>query len=1116
MTYPAEWTDDRIDAILTMFDNPTLARGRDYAFKGMIDDITWVGNTVSGYSEGSGRKRYRCRVAVTFGPRARAVASCTCPVSQNCKHCAALIIAATSDAIPASFEADDASTLTLSRWRTLVAEITADTRRVQTPPLPVRLVFAEEYTSTASSVKVRPTVLSSTGRWVSTRVTWKKLVNGVQVDPVVGLEPLTRLAVLLSTARGNGPSDESMSLMYAPSIVWSILRDAVDAGVELRYTHTHGRELHVDLDAPITTALHVEPSGSGVAVGLQVLIDGRPVSTTEGHRRLIGRPRVHGVAAVLDGTAHLGRLPDLTPTESMLLISDESLRVAESEIGEFRDALASVAPERVIDVAPDAFPATAVTGPFPVLRIGTRAMTTADWLIGYEVDGEIVEYPLDGSVSGRYRAPSDEAAMWDQYRSQLEAVARTGHGWVAAAAQRLQAELPRWRGDFKKYNHLYAVLRQLQGGCTVDAAFTSAPAHLRTSTSRFTEIEAAVLWTEVVPQITDGTDIRVVTDGPTPVFRRAEETPSLHFSGDATTDWFDLTITVDVDGHSVPLPEVIAALASGQTHMMVDHTTYFSLDVPELTTLRERLEEARDMGELEGDRASSQSLNASLWDELLELGVVDEQLASWRDRMSRLAQAEPPEPVAPPVGLRAQLRPYQQDGLDWLSFLWDNGLGGVLADDMGLGKTVQSLALMQRAVDADPTARFLVVAPTSVISNWAAEVRRFVPDLDVMTVTATQKRSGSPLYDRVGNANVVVTSYALLRLDVDAFSAMSWDGAVFDEAQFLKNHNAKTHQAARRLDAPFKLAITGTPMENRVMELWSLVSVVAPGLYPSPLLFKDHFAGPIESGQAPEKLDLLRRRIRPIMLRRTKSQVLTDLPEKQEQVLHLELEPAHRKVYDTHLARHRQETLGLLDDFDGNRIQILRALTRLRQLSLHPGLVDDEHTAVKSAKIEYLAEQLPILIDEGHSALVFSSFTGFLGLVAARLDKAGIAYSYIDGSTPVVKRADQIEQFARGATQVFLISLKAGGFGLNLTAADYCFLADPWWNPAAEAQAVDRAHRIGQHRAVTVYRMASVDTIEDKVIELQNRKRELFNALIDDGEAFSGTITADDVRSLFA
>ncbi|GEE03493.1 DNA helicase [Gordonia spumicola] len=1114
MTRPA-WTTDQIDTILAVFDTATLRRARDYASNGMITDIEWIGTTVTGSSEGSAGRRYSCKVTVVGdGPRPRVVASCSCPVAVNCKHCAALMIAATLDSAPV--RAYEPTTMELSRWRTLVDEIrTPTTSHRPGAEIATRLQFSDVRTTSATSIQVRILALGQSGRWVTSRLTWRKLLAGSVDENVPCLEGLTTLAGILAASRGNTAGSEQMSLMYAPALVWPVLADLHAAGMEFTFARSYQPDRPVDMDTPITAGLRVRPSGSGVDVDLQLTVDGRDVSMQAARRHLIGRPRAHGLAVDAGDVVHLRPLPPMTPSEAMMLSSGLPLRVDAGDVDDFREALATIAPEREIIVAPDAFPAATVTGPFPVLHVDTSQRTAA-WRFGYDADGTLLEYPVNSRGEGRYRRLDLEARLWVGLRRELEAVARIGDRWVEHAAERVQNDLPRWRGDYKRYNRMYAVLRQLQGGSTVQAAFESLPVDYHTIKVRFTEIGLAVLCAEVAPAIAESGGVRVDVVGDAPTFRRIDEAPTLHFSGDATTDWFDLEVSLDVDGHRIPLPKVIAALTLGETHMVTDDGAYFSLDVAELATLRDRLEEAREMGELDGDRASSNSLNATLWDELLELGVVDEQLAAWRERMSGLARATPPEPIEPPAGLHAELRPYQRDGLDWLSFLWDNGLGGVLADDMGLGKTVQTLAVMQRAVDADPDARFLVVAPTSVISNWAAEVRRFVPGLDVVTVTSTQKRAGAPLADRVAGARVVVTSYALLRLDVEAFRAVAWSGAVFDEAQFLKNHNAKTHQAARLLDAPFKLAITGTPMENRVMELWSLVSVVAPGLYPSPLLFKDHFAGPIESGQAPEKLELLRRRLRPIMLRRTKGQVLTDLPEKQEQVLHLELEPAHRKVYDTHLARHRQEMLGLLDDFDGNRIQILRALTRLRQLSLHPGLVDDEHGAVKSAKIEYLAEQLPILLDEGHSALVFSSFTGFLKLVAARLDKAGIAYSYIDGSTPVTRRGEQITEFTSGSTRVFLISLKAGGFGLNLTAADYCFLADPWWNPAAEAQAVDRAHRIGQHRAVTVYRMASVDTIEDKVLELQNRKRELFSALIDEGEAFSGAVSADDVRALFA
>ncbi|MDY6811820.1 MAG: DEAD/DEAH box helicase, partial [Actinomycetota bacterium] len=541
---------------------------------------------------------------------------------------------------------------------------------------------------------------------------------------------------------------------------------------------------------------------------------------------------------------------------------------------------------------------------------------------------------------------------------------------------------------------------------------------------------------------------------------------------------------------------------------------YFPLDSPELARIAELVAEAKALGEIENGRVRGDTYNATLWEELLALGVVDRELAQWHERLKQLASAQPPQPCPPPAGLKAQLRDYQTAGLDWLYFLWHNRIGGILADDMGLGKTVQTLAVIATAIEEKPDGRFLVVAPTSVISNWAAEAERFVPGLAVATVTATSARAGAPLAEQIGDSQIVITSYALMRLDFDEIGAIEWTGVIFDEAQFVKNHNAKGHQCARRLTAEIKLAITGTPMENNLMELWSLLSLTAPGLFPSPKVFTEYFRKPIESGTEPDRLAVLRRRIRPVMLRRTKDQVASDLPAKQEQVLSVDLTAKHDKIYQTRLTRERQKVLGLLRDYDENRFEIFRSLTMLRQLSLHAGLVDDKHAKVDSAKIDFLAEQIPELIAEGHSALVFSQFTSFLTLIAQRLDEIGIGYSYLDGSMRAAQRSTAVKKFTSGKTKVFLISLKAGGFGLNLTEADYCFVCDPWWNPATEAQAVDRAHRIGQTRPVTVYRLVSAGTIEEKVVALQDRKRELFSAVIDDGDLFGSAISAEDIREL--
>jgi SNF2 family DNA or RNA helicase len=432
---------------------------------------------------------------------------------------------------------------------------------------------------------------------------------------------------------------------------------------------------------------------------------------------------------------------------------------------------------------------------------------------------------------------------------------------------------------------------------------------------------------------------------------------------------------------------------------------------------------------------------------------------------------------------------------------------------MGLGKTMQVLALVEHVREqGSAPAPFLVVCPTTVVHNWAAECHRFTPGLTVATVTETGSRRRRSLADIAAEADVVVTSYTLFRLEHKDYQEAEWSGLFLDEAQNVKNHKSAAYRCARTLDAPFKVAITGTPIENNLMELWSLLSIVAPGLFPDPQRFDQYYRTPIEKGGRPELLELLRRRIKPIMLRRTKDQVLEELPDKLEQVLELDLHPRHRKVYQTYLARERQKVLGLLEDLQHNRFEIFRSLTLLRQASLDATLVDEKHQGVPSTKLDALLEILTDVVAEDHKVLVFSQFTRFLSTARQRLEEAGIPYSYLDGKT---KRRDlAVEQFRAGETPVFLISLKAGGVGLTLTEADYCILLDPWWNPATEAQAVDRAHRIGQTRKVMVYRLIARDTIEEKVMELKAKKAALFAGVMDGGEFSSGVLTASDIRGL--
>ena len=480
-------------------------------------------------------------------------------------------------------------------------------------------------------------------------------------------------------------------------------------------------------------------------------------------------------------------------------------------------------------------------------------------------------------------------------------------------------------------------------------------------------------------------------------------------------DWFDLGVTIRVDGRELPFADVFVALASGQSHMLLDDGAHFSLAEPRLQSLRALIEEARGLADPASPELRISRYQADLWAELAALGVVTEQADAWQRQVGALLELDALSEHAPPATLQAEMRPYQRDGFAWLASLWDLELGGILADDMGLGKTLQTLALIahvdRRDADAGPV---LVVAPTSVVPNWVAEAARFTPSLSVRAVTDTLAKSGRRIGE-LASADVVVTTYTLLRLDVAAYRSVDWAGVILDEAQAVKNHRSKTYKCVRELASPFKLALTGTPMENNLMELWSLLSITAPGLFPDPARFAEDYARPIERGRDGERLARLRRRIKPLVKRRTKELVAADLPAKQEQSLELELHPRHRSVYDTYLQRERQKVLRLLGDFDRNRFTILRSITLLRRLSLDPGLVDERSDGIPSAKIAALAEQLEDVVGGGHRALVFSQFTSFLAKVRDRLDDDGIEYCYLDGRT---RRRDQVlDSFKTGTAR---------------------------------------------------------------------------------------------------
>ncbi|MEW5852269.1 MAG: DEAD/DEAH box helicase [Myxococcota bacterium] len=449
-----------------------------------------------------------------------------------------------------------------------------------------------------------------------------------------------------------------------------------------------------------------------------------------------------------------------------------------------------------------------------------------------------------------------------------------------------------------------------------------------------------------------------------------------------------------------------------------------------------------------------------------------------------------------PQDLTATLRPYQLQGVGWLQFLRSAGLGGILADDMGLGKTLQTLCVLGTGS--------LVVCPTSVLPNWEAELRRFRPSLKVSVYHGPGRALDA-------NADVTLTTYALLRLDATILGGKRWDAVVLDEAQAIKNPDSQVARAAFGLQAGFRLALSGTPLENRLEELWSIMHFANRGLLGGRKDFQERVARPLAEGR-PDAASRLRKRIRPFVLRRLKRDVAPELPPRTESVLRVTLDERERTVYDAVFAATRAEVVALLQE-GGSVLKALEALLRLRQAACHSALVPGQQ-ATSSSKVDTLVDALSTAVAEGHKALVFSQWTSLLDLIEPAVKKAGIAFERLDGTT--MNRGEVTARFqaAEGAP-VMLISLKAGGTGLNLTAADHVFLVDPWWNPAVEAQAADRAHRIGQERPVMVYRLVSQGTVEERILGLQEKKRTLFEAALGDASAATA-LTRDDLLQLFA
>jgi superfamily II DNA or RNA helicase len=626
-----------------------------------------------------------------------------------------------------------------------------------------------------------------------------------------------------------------------------------------------------------------------------------------------------------------------------------------------------------------------------------------------------------------------------------------------------------------------------------------------------------------------GFEIRIDGDFP---FRLAESASVFDAEFESSgIDWFELGLGIEIDGERRDLTSILAALVStpgftpDEIRLLAESGDHFYLPLTDgrhLSLAADRflpLVLALHTLNLNGavaDKAGKIRLSRA--DIVPLLGLESQEFVfKGADNLRRLAgllHARGLADINLPKDFKASLRPYQAQGVAWLDLLRESGLGGVLADDMGLGKTIQTLALLAlEKARGSLTNPALIVAPTSLMTNWFNEAQKFAPELKVLVLHGTGRKQA---FAAISEHDVVLTTYPLIARDHDVLLSREWHMAILDEAQTIKNPNAATTRWLRGVKAKHRFCLTGTPMENHLGELWSIMSFANPGFLGEKTAFARQWRTPIEKRADKARAAALAQRVKPFLLRRTKAEVATELPPKTEIIESITLEGSQRDLYDSIRLSMSEKVRAAIRErgLAKSHIVVLEALLRMRQACCHPVLLKlDDGIERPAAKLDRLMEMVDQLLSEGRKLLIFSQFTSMIALIRVQFDAAQIRYSLLTGETKDRKRA--IDDFQNGASDIFLISLKAGGVGLNLTAADTVIVFDPWWNPAVEEQAIDRAHRIGQDKSVFVYRVVAAGTIEEKMNELKARKRALADGLFESDGRIASALTEDDVKALF-
>ena len=1081
------------DDVKHQFDPRTFARGEAYCSEDRVVAIDVDGATIHGEVEGSGGKFYGQAIRVTTGKRGvQFKGDCDCPMSYNCKHVVAVLLTLLDRAAP------DVP-LAAERWLALLARVKNHVQGAHDPSVQafrIEYVLVPDRHDKALSLHPYIVHLDEAGRFGSATIVNDPLHLLTHRPPFVRREDEEPLLLLAALRMGQGAPRPTgvvggrlLGELAAAGRLWrAATQHKATRGELLRMTPGPRRA--------IGTAWHAHPANpEAVLLGWQMSGGEKGVQILPTDPMYYMDDLVVGELAVPEALAGVpsAALMDIVEQAPVLIAEQRggvAGRLLELGLDEFVPVPATMAVRERHDVVP-----------VPRLVLDSQDVPgRRDWVV---CDLAFLSFDYDGMSTDGVAEPVLRIAREDGVDvivRDRKAEAEAGNmlaalGFMPAPANSPMREywpdalsLPDETAWLAFVRDGLPRLREAGWSIEIDPDFRYDFAHVDEWYADLDEREGdGNGWFDLELGIIVGGARHPLLPLLVDMIRK---TP-LEFGIDALAaraDTDDLPLTLS-DGTRVALPwgrvkPILATLGE----LYFGDRIGAKIQLPALDAARlAELERAARLRWLGGER-------------LRELG-------------RKLHDFDGIRPVDVPAGLTAQLRPYQRAGLDWMQFLREYGFGGILADDMGLGKTIQTLAHILAEKEAGRLdAPALVVAPTSLMGNWQAEAARFAPGLRVLLLHGKDRKAS---FDLVGDADLVLTTYALLGRDEPALRRHRYHLLILDEAQYIKNSRSKAAQTVRLLDARHRLCLTGTPVQNHLGELWSQFHFLMPGLLGDDKQFNTVFRKPIEQRGDVQRKNLLARRVKPFMLRRTKDKVATELPPKTEIVLPIELDGAQRDLYETVRVAMDRKVRDAIDakGLARSQIVILDALLKLRQVCCDPRLLDAA-ARVGSAKLDTLLELLDTLLSEGRSVLVFSQFTSMLALIGAALDARGIAFVQLTGDT--ADRDAPVGAFQRGDVSVFLVSLKAGGVGLNLTAADTVIHYDPWWNPASENQATDRAWRIGQDQPVFVYKLIAQGTLEEKIQDMQRRKGELANAVLDAEGGLAAAIGRDDLQVLFA